>query len=432
MGDTRQPGIQEISTTRQRFFQKRWTVLFGGFLLSLMGGMSYAWGSFVVPLVKNWGWTAAQANLPFTVMIIVFAVTMIPAGWIQDKMGPRGVATLGSFLFLLGYGLAGLLRQIPNPAWLVFSYGFLVGVACGLTYACIAPTARKWYPDRPGFAVSTAVMGFGLAAVVFAPLKKSMIDQWGVDGTFFVLAVFVTIVSIAGARLVKNPPDGYVPSESPKSLHPRQPHRDKQIKDVTPRVFVKSPIFYILWLALAMVIGGGLTAIGLITAYGEMKLNLAPAVAAIAMSAYAMVNGLGRPFAGYFSDRLGTLRVMIVVYVIQAIVFFALPWVAVNLPLLIICSLFLGLGYATTFALFPVIVADGFGTRYLGMNYGLVFSAFGVGALTSLIGSSLLDSTGSFTPAFLLAGSTTLVGLILLVLLQTKMRIQGKTESKKI
>ncbi len=152
--------------------QKRWIMLFGGFLLSLMGGMSYAWGSFVVPLKNEFGWTAAQSNLPFTAMIITFAIIMIPAGWLQDKIGPRKVATAGAITMILGYGLSSLIKYIPHPGWLIFSYGVIVGVACGLTYSCIAPTARKWYPDRPGFAVSTSVMGFGLAAVVIAPLKK--------------------------------------------------------------------------------------------------------------------------------------------------------------------------------------------------------------------------------------------------------------------
>ena len=115
--------------------QNRWKVIFGGFLLSLMGGMSYAWGSFVVPLTKDWGWTVAQANLPFTVMIIVFAITMIPAGSIQDRIGPRKVAMVGAVVFFIGYGLAALLRFIPNPIWLVFTYGGMVGIACGLTYA---------------------------------------------------------------------------------------------------------------------------------------------------------------------------------------------------------------------------------------------------------------------------------------------------------
>ena len=413
-------GLNPNKDNKDQAIFGRWVILLGGFLLSLMGGMSYAWGSYVVPLKQDWGWTAAQANLPFTVMIIVFAITMIPAGWIQDTIGPRKVATLGAGLFFIGYVLSGLLRRIPHPAWLVFSYGFIVGIACGLTYSCIAPTARKWFPDRPGFAVSTAVMGFGLAAVVFAPLKRSMINAWGVDGTLLVFSLFVAVIAIIGARIIKNPPQGKVTLESKKSLGSISSKSPTDVEDVPPGRFIKMPVFYLLWVALAMVIGGGLTAIGLITAYGEIELNLSPAIAATAISAYALVNGLGRPVAGFLSDRIGTLRVMTIVYAIQAIVFLALPWVAVNLWLLIICSLFLGLGYATTFALFPVLVAAGFGTKYLGMNYGLVFSAFGMGALTSLIGSRLLDITHSFTPAFILAGGTTAVGLLLLIILRFK------------
>jgi OFA family oxalate/formate antiporter-like MFS transporter len=143
-------------------------------------------------------------------------------------------------------------------------------------------------------------------------------------------------------------------------------------------------------------------------------------VAALAISAFSLVNGLGRPVAGWLADRVGTLRVMILVYIVQAAVFLALPWVAVNLPLLIVSALLLGAGYAVTFALFPVLVAARFGTKYFGMNYGLVFSAFGLGSMTGLIGSRLLDSTGSFTPAFLIAGLTTVLGLLLLLVLRKK------------
>jgi OFA family oxalate/formate antiporter-like MFS transporter len=402
--------------------QNRWKVIFGGFLLSLMGGMSYAWGSFVVPLTKDWGWTVAQANLPFTVMIIVFAITMIPAGSIQDRIGPRKVAMVGAVIFFIGYGLAALLRFIPNPFWLVFTYGGMVGIACGLTYACIAPTARKWYADRPGFAVSTAVMGFGLAAVVFAPFKKVMIDLWDVDGTLLILGIFVGFGALAGARLLRNPPDDWKVSIKPNKNNYNN-RNYSEAKDMTPHEFIRTPMFYILWLALAAVIGGGLTAIGLITAYGEIELKLNPASAAIAISFYSLINGLGRPCVGWFADRFGTIRVMKIVYVIQAIAFFALPFFAKNLLTLIICSLLLGSGYAVTFALFPVVVAAGFGTKHLGINYGLVFSAFGLGAVTSLVGSWLLDTTGSFAPAFILAGSTTLIGLLLLTILKRKLDI---------
>ena len=118
------------------------------------------------------------------------------------------------------------------------------------------------------------------------------------------------------------------------------------------------------------------------------------------------------------------MRVMMIVYTLQTAVFLAFPWVAANYLLLLLCSIFLGAGYAVAFAFFPVVVAARFGTRHLGANYGLVFSAFGLGAVTSFLGSKLLDSTGSFTPAFLLAGITTAVGLIILIVLRKKLVIK--------
>ncbi len=414
----------------QQVERRRWLVLLGGFLLSLMGGMSYAWGSFTVPLIRDWGFIAAEATLPFSVLIIVFAVAMILAGWIQDRIGPRRVATAGAVLFLVGYTLAAQLRYIPSPTWLVLSYGVMVGIACGLTYACIAPTARKWYPDRPGFAVSCAVMGFGLAAVVFAPLKATMIEAWGVDGTLFVVGLFVATGAFIGARLLRNPPVDWSPpprtsvSSKPQSKSAASedapPGKVVHAEDVPPGKVVRTREFYILWVALAAVIGGGLTAIGLITAFGQLELQLSPAVAAVPIAFYSLVNGLGRPCVGWFADRIGTIRVMVPIYAVQAVVFLALPWVATNLPRLIISSALLGMGYAVTFALFPVLVAARFGVKHLGMNYGLVFSAFGIGAITGLLGSWLLDSTESFAPAFLLAGITSVIGLILLIVLNRK------------
>lgn len=412
---------EEDEPDPKNFKRRRWLVLLGGFLLSLMGGMSYAWGSFVVPLTQNWGYTTTKANLPFTIMIIVFAIAMIPAGWIQDKYGPRKVATAGAGVFLIGYLSSGLIRYFPHPAWLTLTYGIGVGIACALTYAVIAPTARKWFADKPGFAVSIAVMGFGLAAVVFAPLQKNMISAWGVDGTLFALGIIVTIVAFLGARLVRNPPQGWSP---PSITSSTSKTKSETPEDVPPKKFVQTPVFYLLWLALAAVIGGGLMAIGLLTAYGEIELKLPPVIAALSVSFYSSANGLGRPFVGWVSDRVGTVRVMMIVYTVQASVFLAFPWVATTQLRLFLCSLLLGIGYAATFALFPVVVSAVSGTKYLGTNYGMVFSAFGLGAVTGLVGSWLLDVTGSFNPAFLLAGGATVFGLILLLIVHIRYGVE--------
>ena len=182
--DSDSHGERKIS----KYIISRWSIPFAGFLLALMGGFSYAWGVFIIPMEESFGWTKAEANLPFTVFVLIFALFMIPAGRLQDKIGPRRVSAFGAVLFFVSYGLAALVDRFPYPWWLVVTYSLIGGIACGLTYACVAPPARKWFPDKPGLAISFGVSGFGLAALVLAPLKAEyLIPIYGIEGTFLLL-----------------------------------------------------------------------------------------------------------------------------------------------------------------------------------------------------------------------------------------------------
>jgi len=399
----------------------RWSIPGAGFLLALMGGVSYAWGAFVVPLGHLYGWSTAEATLPFTVFMVVFALGMVPAGRFQDRHGPRPVAAAGAGVFLVAYALAALVGRIAHPLWLVATYGVLGGFGCALTYACLAPPARKWFPDRPGLAISTAVAGFGLAAVVFAPLKADrLIPMWGVEGTLLFLGIMVSAVSLGAAWFIRNPPPGWKPPPGKPSA--RGSSRPASA-DQTPEDLLRSRLFYLIWGTFALVIFGGLLAIGLITPYGKLTLGLSPGRAAWAMSLFALVNGLGRPLAGYLGDKFGSVRVMIATYILQAVVFLVFPVFAVTMPNLYMSSALLGWGFAVTLALFPAVTALCFGVKHLGVNYGFVFTAFGVGALGPVMGSWLYDVTGSYTPAFLLAGGLTGLGLALAVALKVKYRL---------
>jgi OFA family oxalate/formate antiporter-like MFS transporter len=88
-----------------------------------MGGFSYAWGVFIQPMEEKFGWTTAEATLPFTVFVMIFAIFMIPAGRLQDKMGPRRVSAIGAVLFFVSYSLAALVDRFPYPWWLVDGNG---------------------------------------------------------------------------------------------------------------------------------------------------------------------------------------------------------------------------------------------------------------------------------------------------------------------
>lgn len=404
----------------EKYLARRWSVPFGGFLLALMGGASYSWGVFILPLMEKYGWTKAQATLPFTVFMVVFAIVMVPAGRFQDKAGPRKAAMFGSGLFFLAYGLASLIDRIPYLWWLVITYGIIGGTACGLTYASVAPPVRKWFPDKPGLAVSFAVMGFGLSALLFAPLKVDyLIPFFEINGTFLILAVMTSAFSLFGAWLVKNPPDGWRPLS--KNSGSKMSNRKVIVRgEHTPREMLKSPEFWFIWTTFALVIAGGFISLGLISSYGQKILGLIPIEAAIATSIFAGFNGFGRPVAGYLGDKFGVVWVMLIIYIIQAMTLIFFPTFVVDHLSLYIAAAFLGWGFAVTLALFPTLTSICFGTKHLGTNYGLVFTAFGIGAIAPVVGSWLFDVTGSFTPAFISAGIMTAIGVILSVVLKKK------------
>ncbi|AKI98001.1 L-lactate MFS transporter [Kosmotoga pacifica] len=408
----------------EKYLTSRWRVPFGGFLLALMGGVSYSWGVFIIPLMEKYNWSKAQATLPFTVFMVVFAIVMVPAGRFQDKAGPRKASMFGSVLFFLAYGLASLIDRIPSLWWLVITYGIIGGIACGLTYASVAPPVRKWFPDKPGLAVSLAVMGFGLSALLFAPLKVDyLIPFFGINGTFLILAIMTSAFSLVGAWLVKNPPDGWKPLS--KNTGSKIPKRKVIVKgEHTPREMLKTPVFWFIWVTFALVIAGGFISLGLITSYGQKTLGLIPLEAAIATSIFAGFNGFGRPVAGYLGDKFGILWVMNIVYIVQAIILIFFPTFVLDQFSLYIAAAFLGLGFAATLALFPTLTSICFGTKHLGTNYGLVFTAFGIGAVAPVVGSWLFDITGSFTPAFISAGIMSAIGVVLTLTLKKKYALQ--------
>ncbi len=415
---------------KDKYLITRWIFPFAGFLLALMGGVSYAWGVFIVPMMKEFGWTKGEAVLPFTVFMVTFAIIMVPAGKLQDKFGPKKVALFGGILFFVAYGSASLVSHFPYPWWLVVTYGIIGGTACGFTYACVAPTARKWFPDKPGFAISIAVMGFGLAALVFAPFKaKYLIINHGIEGTLFILGVMTSIVSILASLMIKNPPPNWRHPQG-KAIHKIKKESISKLKkitirhELTPKEVLRTPTFWIIWTTFALVIAGGFIVLGLIPVYGEQKIGLTPIEAAISISVFATLNGIGRPFAGFLSDKFGVTWVMIITYLLQAITFLFFHIYAKSLMTLLIATASLGWGYAVTLALFPSLTSICFGIKNLGVNYGLVFTAFGVGAISPVIGSWILDATnGNYAPVFISVGILSGIGVILSIILKKKYKL---------
>lgn len=377
-----------------------WIVTAAGLGINLALGVLYSWSVIAKTLSKpiaegGWGWTSGQASLPYAIGVGVFAVSMVFAGRAQDRLGPRLVATVGGALCGLGLIVASFATP-ENTLPIVIGFGMMTGLGIGLGYAAATPAAVKWFPPaRKGLITGIVVAGFGLASVYIAPLTTWLLATQDVAGTFRVLGVAFLVTTVLLAQLLRNPPAGYVPAGSvPTAAASATPTDDYEWPDM-----VRTRQFALLWLMYAFSAFAGLMIIGhmaKIAAAQLLTIDLGFALVAV----LAVGNAGGRVVAGVVADRIGGIRTMLAVFVLQAVMMAALAVSSTPVTLIPVAAA-IGFCYGANLSLFPSTTAGYFGTKNLGVNYGLVFTAWGVGGVFgSLTAGSIVDSTGTYGVAY--------------------------------
>jgi OFA family oxalate/formate antiporter-like MFS transporter len=389
--------------------RNRWTMVAAALVLQVCLGVLYAWSVFRPYLMKEFGWTIKQAGYPYMASLFFFAMGMIFAGRWQDKVGPRRVAIVGGLLLGLGAIMAGAIgTTIPG---MVFAYGVIGGIGVGFAYVTPIATCIKWFPDLRGTITGLAVFGFGAGTLVFGPLINKLITTVGIASTFYVLGlIFIALVCGAGA-FFQVPPKGYCP---PGWTPPAKPAGAVVREDWGPQEIIRSGQFWLLWVVYFIGAGAGLMIIGQAVPIGLEVAKLEKAVAAGGLGIMALLNGLGRLGFGSLSDRLGRKQTVMVMFALYIIAFvFVLPTADTYLKWLVgICMV--GFSYGGFLSLMPSITADFFGTKFLGSNYGYLFTAWG---LAGVGGPFMIDAiktaTGAFTNAMYAITVACVVGIVL-------------------
>jgi len=379
-----------------------WIVTMAGLGINLALGVLYAWSVIAKSLTADWGWSAGKASVPYAVACGVFAVSMVFAGRAQDRFGPRIVATLGGAFTGLGMIVASF-GSSGSAAPIVLGFGIMTGTGIGLGYAAATPAAVKWFPAaRKGLITGLVVSGFGLASVYIAPLTQWLLGEYGIAETFRVLGVGFLVTTVALAQLLANPPAGYVPAavkvreqhEATRALHAS--------RDYDWREMVRTKQFALLWLMYAFAAFAGLMIIGHMAKIAAIQMpDLTLGFLLVAV--LAIGNASGRVVAGVVSDRIGGIRTMLVVFVMQAALMGLLA-ISSAPAMLVPVAAFVGFAYGANLALFPSTTQGFFGTKNYGVNYGLVFTAWGAGGVFgSMTAGSIVDSTGSYAIAYAVA-----------------------------
>ena len=388
----------------------RWLPVVGGVSMNLALGSLYAWSVFVSPLEAEFGWSRTDVTWVFQIAIVTFALSFVLAGRIQDRLGPRIPAAIGGTLVGLGFILSSFTSSLT---YLYVSFGLLVGTGLGFGYATPIPVGSKWFPDRRGLVVGLMVAGFGGGSAIFGPLGNELIERFGWRPTFRIVGVILFLMCMVGAWLLKNPPAGY----QPEGWSPQAAPAERTLRDIPTGEMVRKPTFYALWVAFCLGTTAGLMIISQLTPFAASAGLTGTAVASIIFAVSAVGSSSGRIASGWMSDfvgRLTTLRIMILVSAIAMPALFILREQAVVLYALIFVVYWC---FGTQLTVFATTAADFFGTKHMGLNYGLLFTAFGVaGLIGPQIAGRVFDASGDYRNAFFIAGGLAVVALISLAL----------------
>ncbi len=398
-------------------------VVAAGTGINLALGVLYTWSIFKVAIKQSietggaFDWNLASLNDPYAVCCLVFAFTMILAGKVQDRFGPRITAVIGGIL--VGLGFIWISQSTSYLTW-VLGFGVLTGAGIAFGYSSATPPAMKWFPpNMTGKIAGIVVSGFGLASVYIAPLAQYLVDRYSLqEAMLFFGIAFLLVVCTLGFFLV-NPPPGYVH----RDFDCRRRNCEKGVKareefvdmNMGPMGVMQTGNFWLLWLLYFIGAGAGLMVIGSVAGMAKASLG---ANVFLAVALLAVGNAGGRIVAGTLSDKIGRSRTLAMVFSFQAVLMFlAIPITgsaSANALLLVLLAMMIGFNYGANLALFPSFTKDLWGIKHFGVNYGILFTAWGVGGFVmSKASQYLLASSNSYSGAFATAGGLLVCGTAL-------------------
>jgi OFA family oxalate/formate antiporter-like MFS transporter len=385
----------------------RWWRIAGGLFMNLALGTLYAWSVFVAPLEQRFAWNRSQTSRVFTIAALVFALSFIVSGRLQDRFGPFWISITGGLLVSLGFFMCSYTQTL---GWLYFWFGVVGGLGNGFGYATPIPVIAKWFPDHRGLALGLALAGYTAGSAIFGLLCSGyLIPSFGLDTTFRILGGIFLLMTMIGAFLLQNPPVGFLPAGwSPTATKTRAVSTSYQF---TPGEVLRTRTFYLMWIAYALGASSVLMVASQLELFAKHRgISAAAAGSAVIMGAAGSV--AGRPFSGWISDALGRLNVLCMAIGISIVAMPLLYLASGNVAGLFVMVFIVYGCFGSQASVNASAATDFWGTRDAGLNYAMLFTAVGVaGGIGPRIASALFDKYHNDQAVFCMAGALAAIAL---------------------
>lgn len=390
----------------------RWVLVILGMALNLCLGSIYSWSVFVGPLTdyftKTLGQqvTAGEILMPFSVFLACFALAMPLTGKSLDRFGPRLIIIVGGILTGLGWLLASMVTSVQM---LYVMYGVIGGLGVGIAYGAPVAVAARWFPDRCGLAVGLVLLGFGFSAFVTANLAGSLIASIGVMDTFRIFGVAFIILTVLLALPQRFPPAGWKPAGWESSTC----SASTATRDFTLPEMVRTKTFFGLWICYFIGCLAGLMAISIAKPVGTEVANVAPVLATMLVGFFAIFNGGGRPVFGLLTDRLTPTNTAMISFALIMGASLLITF-APSVPVYIFSFAILWGCLGGWLAIAPTATASFFGRGDYPRCYGVIFLAYGAGAIAGpQLAGLIKTASGSYLGVFPVVTILALLGLVI-------------------
>ena len=390
----------------------RWLVLCFSVLAMLFAGIIYAWSILKVPFGTDFGWTASQLSLNFTLTMCTFCVGGLLGSILARKIGVKIATVISAVLSGGGMALTGFLNG-NSIVMLYLTYALMAGLGIGIAYNVIISTVSAWFPDKKGLCTGALMMGFGASSLILGNVANSLFaTNLSRKGTYVILGVALFVVLGLVSLFLKRPDaDTVLPQPKSKGNNSAE---DFESADFSTKEMLKRFSF---WRAFALLAFATAVGNSVISFARDLALSVGSSVALATslVGVLAVCNGLGRIIIGAMFDALGRKKTMLIATVLT-IVAAATTLLAVVTGSVIVCIIGLcltGLSYGSCPTMVSAFVSAFYGQKHFATNFSVMNCNLICASFMATACSSLIGTFGGYVAPFILLLSLAVAALIL-------------------